>query len=169
MLPLPVLLQSWLAGLTSFLHAGNAALCHPAVTAFQFHGIVPGLLLGTLWLLSGLIRLRELKRQRRRAFAKLHHGAGRGSYTKLAEQEVGGRAGREWLQQGRLQAAASCRFVGGAACRLHTVYDTEPGTRNPLPPGGCTATAGRVGGAAGAGLPEPLPLQLALRARPALR
>jgi hypothetical protein len=49
---------------------------------------VPGLLLGTLWLLSGLIRLRELKRQRRRAFAKLPHDGGRGSYTKLAEQEV---------------------------------------------------------------------------------
>ena len=86
MLPLPVLLQSWLSLLTELIKGGNAALCSPWVTAFQFHGIVPGLLLGTLWLLSGVIRLKELKRQRRKAFAKLPHDGGRGSYTKLAEQ-----------------------------------------------------------------------------------
>ena len=87
MLPLPVMLQSWAAVLIQLIKGGNAALCHPVVTAFQFHGIVPGLLLGTLWLLSGLIRLKELKRQRRKTFASLPRDGGRGSYTMLAEQQ----------------------------------------------------------------------------------
>lgn len=91
-LPLPVLLQSWLSILTSLLDSGNAALCHPAVTAIQFHGLMAGLLLGNLWLLSGIQRLRELKRQRRRALAKFPHDSTRGSYTTLVEQGVSLRA-----------------------------------------------------------------------------
>jgi hypothetical protein len=45
----------------------NQAFCSPAVTALQFHGVVFGLLLGTLWFLSGWVRLQELRRLRRAA------------------------------------------------------------------------------------------------------
>lgn len=43
-----------------------AALCQPSIAALQFHGIVPAILLGTLWLLAGLVRYRALVRLRLR-------------------------------------------------------------------------------------------------------
>jgi hypothetical protein len=41
----------------------NRALCSSWATVLQVHGILPCLLLGTLWWLSGLARLRELRRR----------------------------------------------------------------------------------------------------------
>ena len=56
--------QSALAALTRAMGAANAILCHPVVTGLQFHGVLFGLLLGTLWAASGYMRLRELRRLR---------------------------------------------------------------------------------------------------------
>lgn len=38
-------------------------LCRPWITALQFHGVVFGALLGTLWFLSGWARLKGLHRR----------------------------------------------------------------------------------------------------------
>ena len=42
----------------------NQAFCTPWITALQFHGVIFGLLLGSLWFLSGRVRLQELRRRR---------------------------------------------------------------------------------------------------------
>jgi len=44
---------------------GHRVLCNPVISALQYHGLVPCLLLGTLWILSGCMRLLELKRTRK--------------------------------------------------------------------------------------------------------
>ena len=69
-MPIPLLptpLRQALAEATA--HAVESSghwLCHPWITFLQFHGIIPGLLLGSLWLLSGWARLQELRRLRSR-------------------------------------------------------------------------------------------------------
>lgn len=89
MLPIPAL-QGALASLSHRVAASQAVLeCHPLITGLQFHGLILLALLGTLWLLSGYVRLRELRRrrQRRGALARLSAGAG-GRWGKADEQEA---------------------------------------------------------------------------------
>jgi hypothetical protein len=47
------------------LSAAEHALTHTWVAMVQFHGIVPCLLLGSLWMLSGIVRLCELRNVRK--------------------------------------------------------------------------------------------------------
>ena len=51
--------------LTQFLLVCHQALCRPWTTALLFHGSIPCFLLGTLWFLSGWIRLKGLDRIRK--------------------------------------------------------------------------------------------------------
>lgn len=78
MLPLPVLLQEAAQNLSDGLAAANSMLCSPLVTALQFHGVIPLLLLSSLWVASGYVRLQEVRRQRlrrRAAAAAISSGA----------------------------------------------------------------------------------------------
>lgn len=119
MLPLPVLLHKAVAAITSCVVAANHVLCQPWVTALQFHGVIPLVLLGTLWTLSGYVRLQELRRRqrRRRAAAHLVARAKGGSSSKLAEQEAsrGGAElqGRRLCLQLSVQPAAALRLALG--------------------------------------------------------
>jgi hypothetical protein len=90
MLPLPVLLKRIVSVLSLVVEGGNAILCHPLVTALQFHGIWLVVLLGTLWVIAGKARLREVQRQRRHALERrLGNSNSHGIPASLAdEQEV---------------------------------------------------------------------------------
>ena len=57
-----------------FLLKLNTALHHPLVTALQFQGCLPALLLGTLWFLSGWVRLQELRKLRHNNLTKTSSG-----------------------------------------------------------------------------------------------
>lgn len=48
--------------LATLLYLHNHILTHPIVTILQFHGLVPCILLGTLWTFSAIVRRKELFR-----------------------------------------------------------------------------------------------------------
>ena len=152
------LLQAWLAVIERGVARGNALLCSPWVTALQFHGIVPCLLLGTLWLLAGRARLAELRRQQRRARDRrlaAQGGAGGKGGGKLGAQEV--RMGGCGVAHGAAAAAT-------APDPQRTVaHSSSSCTGGRLAPAADSAAPGH-GGAAGAGVPPRHHGQLAVGA-----
>ncbi|KAI3425799.1 hypothetical protein D9Q98_007774 [Chlorella vulgaris] len=93
MLPLPVLLKRIVSVLSLVVEGGNAILCHPLVTALQFHGIWLVVLLGTLWVIAGKARLREVQRQRRHALERrLGNSNSHGIPASLADEQEAGQA-----------------------------------------------------------------------------
>jgi hypothetical protein len=74
------------------LLAANSALCHPWITALQFHGaLLPSILVAVLWLVAGYARLRELRRLRSVSHKRAVSGSipkHVASAAKLAPEEV---------------------------------------------------------------------------------
>jgi hypothetical protein len=148
MLPLPVLLQAVATQLSDFVESGNAALCHPIITALQWHGIWLTTLLASLWILAGRARLREVQRQRRRA-VKRRLGANSGSMTSIAdEQEVRAPDSRRnrtaaeplWFASSDLRSCACHRLAAPSCLPSPLCYQYAAVAATACPTGGQCST-----------------------------